>query len=117
MTTTPETTSTTDRSHHFLVGLAQQGRYAFEFARAGRVAEAVEHLEAIQRLSTAYRADVQPSHPDTLAAWLYQRFAVIHGCPAWETITEDDRSYWEHQAAAVRRAVTRGGFKKEDLAE
>lgn len=26
---------------------------------------------------------------------------------------EDDESYWEHEAAAVRRAVARGGFKEE----
>lgn len=51
--------------------------------------------------------------PDTLPAWLYQRFAVIHGAPPWDRLTDSDRSYWEHQARAVRRAVARGGFKTE----
>lgn len=53
MTATPETT--TDTQHHFLTGLAQQGRYAHEFARAGQTKEALEHLEAIERLIAAYR--------------------------------------------------------------
>jgi len=56
-------------------------------------------------------ADRRPDEAaDTLATWLYQRFAVIHGCPPWEQTTDDDRSYWEHEAAAVRRAVARNGF-------
>ncbi|MFG2276728.1 hypothetical protein ACGFNY_44090 [Streptomyces chartreusis] len=57
MTATPETTRT-DTHHHFLTGLAQQGRYAHEFARAGQVTDAVEHLDAIGRLTVAYRAAV-----------------------------------------------------------
>lgn len=56
--------------------------------------------------------DTQPGEePDTLPAWLYQRFAVIHGMPAWDRIDDGQRAYWEHQAAAVRRAAARGGFK------
>ena len=49
--------------------------------------------------------------PDTLAPWLYQRFMV--GGAGWDHLDEDDRSYWEHHAQAVRRAVARGGFKDE----
>lgn len=49
---------------------------------------------------------------DTLAPWLYQRFAVIHGCPPWDQTTDEERAYWEHHAAAVRRAVARGGFRE-----
>lgn len=51
------------------------------------------------------------SAPDTLPAWLYQRFAVIHGCASWDQIADGERAYWERQARAVRRAVARGGFK------
>jgi hypothetical protein len=47
---------------------------------------------------------------DTLPAWLYQRFAVIHGCAPWDQIDDGQRAYWEHQARAVRRAVERNGF-------
>lgn len=47
--------------------------------------------------------------PDTLPAWLYQRF-MPHG-EGWDNLDDDQRSYWEHHAAAVRRAVGRGGFK------
>jgi hypothetical protein len=61
-------------------------------------------------------AGSQPAGPDTLPAWLYQRFAVIHGCPPWDRTTDRDRAYWEHQAAAVRRAVARGGFKTTERA-
>lgn len=53
MTATPETT--TETHHHFLTGLAQQGWYAHEFARAGQTAEALEHTEAIEGLIAAYR--------------------------------------------------------------
>jgi hypothetical protein len=115
MTTTPETITTDDKPHLTLARLAQQAGYAYRFAKAGQLAEALEHLDAIERLVASYRTEL--GGKDTLAAWLYQRFAVIHGCPAWDTLTDDDRSYWEHQAAAVRRAVARGGFKEEGPAE
>jgi hypothetical protein len=48
---------------------------------------------------------------DTLPHWLYVRFGK--GPMAWHELTPDDQSYWEHEAAAVRRAVARGGFKPE----
>lgn len=50
-----------------------------------------------------------PTEADTLAPWLYQRF--MNGGVGWDRLDEDDRSYWEHHARAVRRAVARGGFK------
>lgn len=71
-------------------------------------------LELDQELAAVLRANLvgpdgeQPG-PDTLPAWLYRRFAG--GVPAWEWLDDGDRTYWEHQAAAVRRAVERGGFK------
>lgn len=49
---------------------------------------------------------------DTFAPWLAQRFDP-QGAP-WGGMSEDDRSYWEHHAAAVRRAVARGGFKSAE---
>ena len=55
MTDTPDT-APTDTQHHFLTGLAQQGRYAHEFARSGQAKEALEHLEAIEGLIAAYRS-------------------------------------------------------------
>lgn len=45
--------------------------------------------------------------PDTLPQWLCGRF----GDEPWIDLDEADRSFWEHEAAAVRRAVARGGFK------
>ncbi|MFJ7895951.1 hypothetical protein [Streptomyces anthocyanicus] len=55
-------------------------------------------------------SDEHPAALGTLPAWLYQRF-MAHGV-GWDQLDEDDRSYWEHQARAVRRAVARGGFKQ-----
>jgi hypothetical protein len=52
--------------------------------------------------------------PDTLPAWLAQRFDPRG--PDWDALSDDDRAYWEHQAAAVRRAVARGGFKTDPAA-
>lgn len=49
---------------------------------------------------------------DTLAHWLSRRFDVNAG--AWDAMSDDDRSYWEHEAEAVRRAVARGGFRTAD---
>ncbi|MFF0512462.1 hypothetical protein [Streptomyces sp. NPDC004250] len=54
--------------------------------------------------------DEHPAALGTLPAWLYQRF-MAHGV-GWDNLDDDDRSYWEHQARAVRRAVARGGFKQ-----
>lgn len=52
---------------------------------------------------------------DTLAAWLYQRFGKHReGYVPWSQLSNDDRSYWEHEAAAVKRAVARGGFKNPE---
>lgn len=50
---------------------------------------------------------------DTLPQWLYQRFARFRpgGPENWSDVTEDGRAYWAHEAAAVRRAVARNGFK------
>jgi uncharacterized protein YvpB len=46
---------------------------------------------------------------DTLPQWVHQRFRKTHF--AWDQLSEYDRDYWRHEAAAVRRAVARDGFK------
>lgn len=52
------------------------------------------------------------SEGDTLPQWLHQRFGKFReGYVPWDELGNDDRSYWAHEAAAVRRAVARGGFK------
>jgi hypothetical protein len=58
--------------------------------------------------------EAQPAAEDTLPAWLVQRFDPRG--PDWGALTDEDRAYWEHQAAAVRRAVARGGFKAAEPA-
>lgn len=65
MTATPET-SASETQHHFLTGLAQQGRYAHEFARASRMEEALEHCAAIERLITAYRMGTGEWRPEAI---------------------------------------------------
>lgn len=66
MTATPETTTSTDTQHHFLTGLAQQADYAHGFAKAGRTAEALEHLQAIERLIAAYRDAIHVEQPGVI---------------------------------------------------
>lgn len=63
-------------------------------------------------IRTALGRNTEPK-PDTLPEWLYWRFGGRGDghAPAWDELTSDDRTYWEHEAAAVRRAVARGGFK------
>src|ERR1044072_5234559 len=46
---------------------------------------------------------------DTLPQWLYKRFGSRRF--RWDELDEADTSYWEHEAAAVRRAVARNGFR------
>lgn len=48
---------------------------------------------------------------DTFPAWLAQRFD--RNSPPWDALDDDSRSYWQHEAAAVRRAVARGGFSND----
>ncbi|MFF1916181.1 hypothetical protein ACFVYE_32260 [Streptomyces sp. NPDC058239] len=74
--------------------------------------------ELFERLGAPVMADApvaDQQDADTLPAWLHWRFGK-HG-QRWETLTDDDRSHWEHQARAVRRAVARGGFKRPDAAD
>ena len=54
---------------------------------------------------------------DTLAQWLFRRFNSPRVQPYatdWGKLDEADKSWWEHEADAVRRAVGRGGFKDGD---
>ena len=114
MTATPETVNTVpDKTgHHFLAGLAQQGEYAYGFAMSGHPKEALEHAQAIEGLVAAYRNAVGAVVADTLPEWLYQRFGRRQpAAPEWSVLLDEDKSFWEHEAAAVRRAVGRGGFK------
>lgn len=61
-------------------------------------------------------ADVEK--PDTLPQWLRWRFGGqrTFGVP-FHDLDDADQSYWEHEAAAVRRAVARGGFKREETSD
>ncbi|MEU0207408.1 hypothetical protein [Streptomyces canus] len=59
-------------------------------------------------LAETYELVTEPVE-DTLAAWLAHRFDPNSG--PWDGMSDDDRSHWEHEAAAVRRAAARGGFK------
>lgn len=49
---------------------------------------------------------------DTLPQWLYVRFGK--GGLGWHELDADTRSWWAHEAQAVRRAVARNGFKQPD---
>lgn len=50
---------------------------------------------------------------DTLAEWLYNRF-YFPKMVQWADFSDEEKSYWEHEANAVRRAVARGGFKESE---
>lgn len=78
-----------------------------------------EDLAAVRRLLTEHAVNhvdarntaAAGGRPDTFPAWLAHRFDP--NSPPWDGMSEDDRSYWEHEAAAVRRALARGGFKTD----
>lgn len=92
-----------------------------EMTRAAHFTEAARLLEDTGRDDDAVNlldnvADGIRTHAtaetDTLPQWLYRRIARHRpNAPAWDALTEDDQSYWAHEAAAVRRAVARNGFK------
>jgi hypothetical protein len=44
---------------------------------------------------------------DWLPKWIYDRFAKHELGFDWDKLTDGDRKYYEHEAAAVRRAVGR----------
>lgn len=95
----------------------QQHEFAMEEAR-GRLAQAdrayAQLLGDRDRLRTESRNradETQPAQPDTLPAWLHWRFGP-HGQP-WSDVPDADKTLWEHQARAVRRAVARNGFKAD----
>lgn len=73
--------------------------------------------EAALAVADAILAGAQPTSEaqavDTLPEWLYWRFACDRNVP-WDELHDDIRSYWAHEAAAVRRAVARGGFKNPE---
>lgn len=52
---------------------------------------------------------VPDDEPGTLGEWLFWRFG--RDGRSWASLVPEDQEYWEHEAAAVRRAVERGGFK------
>jgi hypothetical protein len=64
MTATPETTA--DKPHLWLAGLQQQGGYAYANAKAGSTTEALEHLDAIERLAASYRSSVGQIEHDAI---------------------------------------------------
>lgn len=68
----------------------------------------LSEVEAISRLKREGRTD------GSLGQWLHRRFGKHFDHRLWDRMTAEDRAWWEHEAAAVRRAVQRGGFKEEE---
>jgi hypothetical protein len=102
---------TLTKSEHSAAWHAVEGAASEEGADPGTVLHAV-----LDRLGiTVPGAEEQPAAEDTLPAWLAQRFDPRG--PEWNALADDDRTYWEHHAAAVRRAVARGGFKAAEGAQ
>ena len=63
-------------------------------------------------LRDAIESVIQPVDGDSLPQWLAWRFGGrATTATDWADVDGDDQDYWKHEAAAVRRAVARGGFK------
>lgn len=60
---------------------------------------------------------------DTFPAWLRHRFEGRRSAQesgtyrSWEELRDEEKDYWVHEAAAVRRAVNRSGFKTPEATE
>lgn len=91
----------------FALDLAQDRIYS----EGGFTADDQAAVDSLRRMATAGQAPAPQAEtvPDSLPAWLAQRFDP--NGPAWDALDGDGRAYWEHEAHAVRRAVTRNGFK------
>jgi hypothetical protein len=75
-------------------------------------AERDQYATQLDGIHLAQWEDAQEAaESDTLPAWLYQRF--MPDGTGWDNLDDDQRSYWEHQARAVRRTVARNGFKAD----
>lgn len=88
---------------------------ALSVSRVGRLD--AHRKEAERLVDEALKEEAQEVVPeqDTLAEWLYWRYSKsqLFEDRDWSKLSEDDKAFWEHEATAVRRAVSRGGFKKE----
>jgi len=69
-----------------------------------------DEWEAARAAQQIAAVDSDPASTDRLPEWLYGRFNRV--AQPWQSLSDDDRSYWAHEADAVRRAVERGGFKR-----
>jgi len=79
--------------------------------------ETAAMLAARKEYNQARRDRPAKTGPDTFPQWLYQRIGVSRWksddpSRGWDGLSEEDRAYWIHEAAAIRRAVARNGFKK-----
>ncbi|MFJ1993008.1 hypothetical protein [Streptomyces asiaticus] len=54
----PEADTTAPHPWHFLYAIIHGTRHAIRLTKGGRTAEAIEHVDAIDRLTAAYRAAV-----------------------------------------------------------
>ncbi|MFJ4926881.1 hypothetical protein [Streptomyces sp. NPDC088736] len=102
-------------AYELITSMADVAALREELDRQTALAE--QGARANRELTRLRTAGEQPAAEDTLPAWLYSRFNDALDAPAWDRLTDDDRTYWEHQARAVRRAVARGGFKAAEGAQ
>lgn len=115
LVTRTRTAAQTSASGDPMVWVDGEGSYIV-LTHVDPVSESV--WQAAKEAEALAAAEVEARKPkDTLPAWLYQRFNRV--APPWTSLSDADRSFWEHEAAAVRRAVARDGFREPvtDLAE
>lgn len=72
----------------------------------------VDTAEVIRPRAANPETAADKERADTFPAWLARRMDPRG--QDWGAMSDEDRSYWEHEARAVRRAVARGGFKNEE---
>lgn len=68
-----------------------------------------------EEIEVGRRNDRVESADAALAKWLFRRFDTEHIGPVskeyvetWDDLSADDKVFWKHEAAAVRRAVNSG---------
>lgn len=88
-----------DKPHFYLTGLAQQGRYAHDFAKAGKTTEALEHAAAIERLIAAYRSAIKADGQKDVHGYFGLSYANYLTLP--RTLLQSMPTAWQHQFVAL----------------
>ena len=127
-TPTPLTNQPPPKGHpnyDYLMQRFEEELAAEQHLKQGVVENRVEaYDEHVRKIETP--GYLPPEVEDTFPEWMYNRLRrqgrldddsvdmVVTRAVPWADLSQDDRDFWTHEAAAYRRAAARLGFKDYD---